>query len=184
MWHIENSLGEVSVGSLQHPLPWPVLPSRDGLNYNWSRDYDPLTGRYVESDPLGLTAGVDTYTYVRAKAVNRIDKTGLVTTDGSYATDDQNTIICDGEGHVVTHLAPLDPLNAQCLGDCIEQHELSHVQDAVAKNSTICQGQKKGILVKFSDPAEQAVGEIKASEVELACLRKKLSQFLCESAMR
>jgi RHS repeat-associated protein len=174
----ENPSG---LGTFPYNLRFPgqYYDAETGLNQNWNRDYDPIVGRYLESDPIGLAAGVDTYTYVRAKAVNRIDKTGLVTTDGSYATDDENTIICDGLGHVVTHLAPLDPLNAQCLGDCIEQHELSHVADAVLQNSTICQGQKKGILVLFSDRAEQAAGEIKASEVELACLRKKLSQFLC-----
>jgi RHS repeat-associated protein len=33
-------------------LPRPVLRCASGLNYNYQRDYDPATGRYVESDPL------------------------------------------------------------------------------------------------------------------------------------
>ncbi|MDM1022265.1 RHS repeat-associated core domain-containing protein [Acinetobacter sp. VNK23] len=34
------------------------------LFYNYFRDYDPITGRYVESDPVGLDGGLNTYGYV------------------------------------------------------------------------------------------------------------------------
>jgi RHS repeat-associated protein len=33
------------------------------LTYKNLRDYDPATGRYIESDPVGLAAGVNTYGY-------------------------------------------------------------------------------------------------------------------------
>jgi RHS repeat-associated protein len=31
-----------------------------GLNQNYERDYDPLVGRYIESDPIGLNGGINT----------------------------------------------------------------------------------------------------------------------------
>ncbi len=47
-----------------------------GLNYNYFRDYDPNTGRYVESDPLGQGAGVGTYGYASLNPLSKIDPDG------------------------------------------------------------------------------------------------------------
>nr|WP_275129302.1 RHS repeat-associated core domain-containing protein [Steroidobacter cummioxidans] len=44
--------------------------------YNYFRDYDPTTGRYVQSDPSGLEGGLNTYRY----ALNR--PTMLIDVDG------------------------------------------------------------------------------------------------------
>jgi len=49
-----------------------------GLNYNYFRDYDPSTGRYVQSDPIGLEGGISTYGYVGGKPLDAIDPLGLV----------------------------------------------------------------------------------------------------------
>ena len=56
------------------------------LHYNYYRDYDPQTGRYVESDPIGVRAGVNTYGYVRENPVQRIDPRGLVDWSGTAST--------------------------------------------------------------------------------------------------
>jgi RHS repeat-associated protein len=48
------------------------------LNYNYFRDYDPDTGRYVQSDPIGLHgSSINTYTYVNANPLKYIDSYGL-----------------------------------------------------------------------------------------------------------
>jgi RHS repeat-associated protein len=49
-----------------------------GLHYNHFRDYDPAVGRYVESDPIGLFGGLNTYGYVYSDPLSRIDPTGRI----------------------------------------------------------------------------------------------------------
>jgi uncharacterized protein RhaS with RHS repeats len=43
------------------------------------RDYDPSTGRYEESDPIGLIAGTNTYSYVGNSPLRYFDPLGLQT---------------------------------------------------------------------------------------------------------
>jgi RHS repeat-associated protein len=60
-------------------FPGQYSDAESGLHYNHFRDYDPSLGRYVESDPIGLTGGVNTYLYALASPVNLSDRLGLQT---------------------------------------------------------------------------------------------------------
>lgn len=47
------------------------------LYYNRARYYDPVAGRFVSKDPIGLQAGMNLYSYVQGNPVNYIDPDGL-----------------------------------------------------------------------------------------------------------
>jgi RHS repeat-associated protein len=55
-----------------------------GLFQNGWRDYDPASGRYIQSDPIGLAGGVSTYAYVGSSPFGRIDPHGLDDSAGMY----------------------------------------------------------------------------------------------------
>jgi RHS repeat-associated protein len=57
--------------------PRQVFRGETAEHYNYFRDYDPATGRYIESDPIGLKGGLNTYGYVRGNPLRLTDPMGL-----------------------------------------------------------------------------------------------------------
>jgi uncharacterized protein RhaS with RHS repeats len=71
----------------------------DRVVYNYYRYYDPSTGRYVTSDPIGLLGGLNTYAYVGSNPLYWIDPFGLSGKAGEY----------DGNPDL-----PIEPLCPEC----------------------------------------------------------------------
>jgi RHS repeat-associated protein len=58
-------------------FPGQYADSESGLRYNYLRSYDPTTGRYIESDPIGLDGGLNPYVYSYSNPVTYFDLYGL-----------------------------------------------------------------------------------------------------------
>jgi len=66
-----------AVIQMNQRFPGQFSDAQTGLNYNYFRDYEPGTGRYVESDATGLADGSQTYAYAHQTPLSMLDKRGL-----------------------------------------------------------------------------------------------------------
>ena len=66
-----------STTELNLRFPGQYFDQETGFHYNYFRDYDPSTGRYLQSDPIGLHGGINTFVYALGNPLKYLDRFGL-----------------------------------------------------------------------------------------------------------
>ncbi len=77
-------------------FPGQRYDSATGLNQNYFRDYDTSTGRYAQSDPIGLSGGASTWAYVESSPLMFSDHMGLEKDQACVASYTTTGAICGG----------------------------------------------------------------------------------------
>jgi RHS repeat-associated protein len=73
------------LGTFEFPPRFPAqyFDKETNLHYNYFRDYWPDGGRYVQSDPIGLAGGLNTYAYVLSNPIAKVDSLGLAASNAT-----------------------------------------------------------------------------------------------------
>lgn len=122
----QNPDGDAHTFVFDMRFPGQRYDAVSGLNYNYFRDYEADTGRYIESDPIGLSGGIATYGYVLNNPLLWIDEKGLLPVtngNGGSCSGAMGITTCDGRGNLETRNC-----DGSCTSACTQMHENNHAK--------------------------------------------------------
>jgi RHS repeat-associated protein len=155
-------------------LPGQYYQAETGLNQNMQRDYDPMVGRYVESDPIGLKAGVNTYVYADANPVSVFDRSGLDPTAIAYLPNENITCCDSGQIAICMNNPRNKTVKCKIVQDAMVIHEMSHAADFKRWAPTICAKfvGKQSATLAFTTETEQIQSELRAFNAQRDALNR------------
>ena len=94
----EDPDGDGRLVTFNPRFPGQYFDGETGLGYNWNRYYASNIGRYLSSDPLGLDAGNNPFTYVNNIPLKLIDINGLRPCPAGMVPPGVPCCLDDGDG--------------------------------------------------------------------------------------
>jgi RHS repeat-associated protein len=141
-------------------FPGQYYDVETGTHYNYFRDYNPATGRYVQSDPIGLQGGLNTYGYVGGSLVGSSDPLGLWTfAAGRFVAPALESVVTAATGTTIGVLL------WEALNDDAEPQSWPWVDDPVANAEyEKYKADYKAPPPPFQDPCEELRWRLKREE--------------------
>jgi RHS repeat-associated protein len=139
-------------------FPGHYHDAETGLHYNRLRYYDPVLGRYLQTDPLGVDGNINVYAYCTTNPLRQVDVRGDC---GSGTTDDDD----DDDGTSREDGDDAEPTPAQRLAARRRAQREQRRQEALA--DAIAKADAEGRLDDLS-PADRAWLEAEPGRKELA----------------
>ena len=183
----ENPDGDALAYTFNLRYPGQYFDAESGLHYNYFRDYDPRTGRYVESDPIGLAGGFSTFGYVDARPLSNTDELGLTSrvsiwsgSNSAGRRKQMRAFMQSGTGEV-PDLSQFHLERIQAFGEAaVANPELDYTTTYVCTNVQCYKEQRPGVCMqgdgweRVDFLPKQTVARISAMPRRCRCLSDKL----------